>query len=61
MRQFSGICPNSVNVSSLVASYIAVPMFRDDASAAPKLPCPMLLKILVASDSPTEVTIDILV
>ena len=33
-------------------------MFRDEAKAAPKLPCPILSNILCASDSPTEVISD---
>ena len=36
-------------------------MFSDEASAAPKLPWPILSKIRLASLSPTVVTTDILV
>ena len=39
--------------SPMVASLITHPMFSEEASAAPKLPWPILSNILWASDSPT--------
>ena len=54
-----GMMPNIVEGLPRNVCFRAHPMLRDEASAAPNMPCPMLLLTNCVPDSPTEVLTEI--
>ena len=55
MSEFSGMMPSVVDGLHRNFCFRAHPILRDEASAAPNMPCPMLLFTSLVPDSPTEV------
>ena len=61
IKLFSSISPIFAEAIPLVIPSTAQPMFRDEARAAAKLPCPVPFIIVAPSVSPNGVNIDIFV